>query len=164
MRLFAAAVLLLLASVACTHQPPASAPPSPAPAAPEIGPAPAASAAVAFAPAQPVSPFHYVIAPPAPPPGAPAIVEIAVNDQILHPGGPYVVRVTTSPDVTAVQVQAMGQSFAMPPGGNGRFFVSGSVPSEVPFFLLNRGYMLTVVAQTADGRSTSVQVPMRLER
>jgi hypothetical protein len=34
----------------------------------------------------------------------------------------------------------------------------------VPFFFLDRSYTLTVIASTADGRSASIQVPMRLER
>jgi hypothetical protein len=109
-------------------------------------------------------PFQYVLVPPPQPAGAPAILEVAVNDRILHPGGPYIVRVLTTPDVTTITVEAMGGSYGLPADGPGRFFTSGSVPSGVPFFLINRSYTLTVVAQTADGRSTSFVVPMRLER
>ncbi len=164
MRTFAAAALLL-ALAACAHPPPASGPaaPSPAPVPESVLATPPATAGVPNAPPA-VSPFRYVIDPPPPAPGAPAILEIAVNDQTLHLGTPYAVRVTTSPDVNAVQVEAMGESYGLPPAGPGLFFVTGSVPSDVPFFLLNRSYTLTVIAQTAAGRSTRIQVPMRLER
>jgi hypothetical protein len=162
---------------AASPSPPASAAPLPAPLpqpapvvtaspAPTAAPVPTAAPLPAPAPsptATPAaSPFHYVIDPPAT--GKPAILEIAVNDRVLHPGGPYIVRVTTTLDVASVEVDAMGESYGLPPAGPGRFFTAGSVPSEVPFFFLNRSYMLTVVAQTADGRSSSIQVPMRLER
>lgn len=177
MRSLAVAVLAL--AVTATANPataqPAPAPlPQPAPAlttapatpvpVPTAAPLPAPSPIPSPTATPTVSPFHYVIDPPPPAPGTPGILEVAVNDRVLHPGGPYVVRVTTTADVTTVQVQAMGGSYGLPPAGPGLFFIAGSVPSEVPFFLLDRSYTLTVVAQTADGRSTTLQVPMRLER
>jgi hypothetical protein len=145
--------------------------PQPAPvvtpsAAPTVAPVPTAAPLPAPTPsptATPAaSPFHYVIDPPAT--GTPAILEVAVNDRVLHPGGPYIVRVTTTLDVASVEVDAMGASYGLPPAGPGRFYTAGSVPSEVPFFLLNRSYTLTVVAETGDGRTSTIQVPMRLER
>jgi hypothetical protein len=138
---------------------PGPAPPLPAPA-PTPAPTPSPIPVPTATPT--VSPFHYVIDPPAA--GSPAILEIAINDRVLHPGGPYIVRVTTTPDVATVQVEAMGGSYGVPPAGPGRFLTAGSVPSVIPFFFLDRSYMLTVVAQTTDGRSSSIQVPMRLER
>jgi hypothetical protein len=158
----AAAVLVL---AGCAHAakepgPPASPSPSPAPRAALATPPPAEIPAVTPAP----GPFRYVLAPPPPAPGSPTIAEIALSDQTLHPGGPYVVRVLTSPDVTSMLVSTLGQTYALPPDGPGKFFASGLVPSEVPFFFLNRDYRLTATAQTADGRTTSVQVTVRLER
>ncbi len=82
----------------------------------------------------------------------------------MHPGGPYLVRVTTSLDVTTVNVSTMGATYALPAVAPGRFLVSGTVPSEVPFFFFDRSYTLTATALTADGRSTSFQVTLRLER
>jgi len=136
-----------------------SAPPAPPPA-----PLPLPAPTPAPTPTPTPLPFRFVLDPPAPAPGAPAIVEIAMNDQTLHAGGPYIVRVTTSLDVTTVNVTTMGQTFGIPPAGPGRFFTDGRVPSEIPFFLLNRWYTLTVTAQAADGRATSIPVQIRLER
>jgi hypothetical protein len=156
------AVLLVLA--ACSHAPKEPAP-EPSPSAPALHAAPATppQAEIPAVPPAP-GPFHYVLTPPPPAPGSPTIAEIALSDQTLHPGGPYVVRVLTSPDVTSLLVSTLGQTYALPPNGPGKFFVSGLVPSEVPFFFLNRSYRLTVTAQTGDSRSTTVQVTVRLER
>jgi hypothetical protein len=148
----------------CTHAkepvPAASAPVAAPARVPLATPPPAEIPAVTPPPGQ----FRYVLDPPPPVPGSPAILEIALSDQTLHPGGPYVVRVLTSPDVTSLLVSTLGQTYALPPDGPGRFFVSGQVPGEVPFFFLNRNYKLTVTAQTGDNRTTSVQVTVRLER
>jgi hypothetical protein len=94
----------------------------------------------------------------------PVILEIDMLDQILHPGGPYSVRVKTSLDVTTLSVTTMGSTYGMQAAGPGLFATDGQVPSAVPFFLLNRGYDVTVTAQTADKKSTSVSLNLRLER
>jgi hypothetical protein len=160
MRSFAlAAVLLVLAG--CSHAAKEPAPAASAPVRVELAtPPPAQIPAVTPAPGQ----FRYVLNPPPPAPGSPAIVEIALSDQTLHTGGPYLVRVLTSPDVTSLLVSTLGQTYTLSPEAPGRFGTSGTVPSDVPFFFLNRSYKLTVTAQTGDNRSTSVQVTLRLER
>jgi hypothetical protein len=39
-----------------------------------------------------------------------------------------------------------------------------TLPTGIPFFMLNRTYQIEIVASTADGRSASFTVPVRLER
>jgi hypothetical protein len=159
-------------------QPAATEPPSPAPStalqpAPTAAPLPAPTPVPTPAPtptpmpgpaSTPVatSPFHYVLVPPPPAPGAPTIAEIALNDQTIHPGGPYMVRVTTSPDVTSVVVQAMGGTYPIPQTGPGRFLTSGQVPGMAVLFIGT--YTAVVVAQNGAGRTTSFSVTMRLAR
>jgi hypothetical protein len=85
-------------------------------------------------------------------------------DQTLHVGAPYSVRVKTSLDVTMLTVSTMGQTYGMQGAGPGLFASDGQVPSAVPFFFVNRNYTLIVNAQTADRRSTSFTLTLRLER
>ena len=110
------------------------------------------------------NPFTYVVAPAPGPTGAPRIVEIALNDRVLHRGGPLLVRVTTSADVTSVIARTMGHELGIPQGAPGYFAGQDQLPSSIPFFLLNRTYQVEFVASTADGRSTTYSVPVRLER
>ncbi|MDB5069018.1 MAG: hypothetical protein JWM87_129, partial [Candidatus Eremiobacteraeota bacterium] len=110
------------------------------------------------------NPFGYVTAPAPGPSGAPRILEIAMNDRVLHKGGMLLVRVTTSPDVTAVVARTMGHEITIPQGAPGYFAGQEQLPSGIPFFLLNRSYQIEFVATTADGRSTTYTLPVRLER
>lgn len=161
--LFAAAWPLVLGAQPAPDASPApSATPLP-PAGPTPSPAPSSPAPVATATPM-ASPYHYVVTPPPPAAGQPAILEIDMLDQVVHVGGPYSVRVKTSPDVTALNVITMGGSYAMQAAGPGLFASDGQVPNGVPFFMLNRSYTVTIVASTADGRSTSVPISLRLER
>jgi hypothetical protein len=105
-----------------------------------------------------------VLTPPAPAPGQPVILEIDMLDSTLHAGGPYSVRVKTSLDVTSLTVTAMGGTYGMQAAGPGLFATDGQIPSGVPFFLLDRSFGITVNASTADGRSTSVALTLRLEK
>ena len=175
----AALTLALAAAVplAASAQQPAPAPtaepapgvtPTPAPAVPTAAPIPSPSpnpspSPTASASASP-SPYKFVLTPPPPKRGDPAIIEIDLLDQTLHPGQPYSVRVKTSLDVTAINVSAMGSTYGMQIAYPGLFASDGAVPTGIPFFLLNRDYLLTVAASTADGRTTTVQVTLRLER
>jgi len=145
---------------------PPTATPSPAPVPPTAAPLPAPSPSSSPAPtATPSgSPYHYVVNPPPPAAGQPAILEIDMLDQTLHPGTAYSVRVRTSPDVTTISVEAMGQTYGMQGAGPGLFASDGQVPGFIPFFMLGRAYTVTITAQTADGRKTSFPLPLRLER
>lgn len=163
--LAAAATALLVLAAGCSHPtapesaPSANAPPAPPPVA---GPTPSPGASsVALATA---SPYRYVVTPPPPAPGMPVISEIDLLDSTIHEGAPYSVRVRTSVDVTAIRVSAMGQTYGMQAAGPGLFASDGQVPQGIPFFFLNRSYALAVTAQTADGRSTTANLSLRLER
>ncbi len=85
-------------------------------------------------------------------------------DQTLHAGAPYSVRVKTSPDVTAINVSAMGQTYGMQAAGPGLFASDGQIPNGIPFFLLNRDYTVTIIALTADKRTTSVSLTLHLTK
>ena len=157
MRLIPAATLaLVLLAAGCSHRSPE----------PETTTAPASPSPGVSAPvnAPTASPYHYVVVPPPPAPGMPAILEIDMLEQTIHAGAPYSVRVRTSPDVTAINVSSMGQTYGMQAAAPGLFATDGQVPSGIPFFLLNRSYGVTVTALTADRRSTTVTVDLRLER
>ena len=93
----------------------------------------------------------------------PAIIEIDMLDQTIHPGGPYRARVKTSPDVTSINVTTMGVTVGMQSAGPGLFATDGHVPRGIPFFLFGRSYTVTITAGTADGRTTSVPVTLHLE-
>lgn len=147
-------------------------PPAPAPAATSAptpvatttpappSPTPTPSAQASAAP----SPFTYVVDPTPGPSGAPRIIEIALNDRVLHKGGMMLVKVTTSTDVTAMIARSMGREIAIPQGAPGYFAGQQQLPDAIPFFMLNRTYQIEFVATTADGRSTTFALPLRLER
>jgi hypothetical protein len=164
----AALAFVLLASaypVAAGAQPAPSPEPAPATAAPTTPPAPPVAAPLpspgtSSAP----SPYHYVVTPPTPAPGMPVILEIDMLDETIHAGAPYSVRVKTSLDVATISVSAMGSTYGMQAAGPGLFASDGQVPGGIPFFLLNRSYGITVIAQTADKRTTTVTLNLRLER
>lgn len=168
MRLPAAAVLaFVLLAAGCGHQPVGSGTNSAPGASPNAVPSatPAAGAPPPGAVAtQPASPYQFVLTPPPPAAGMPAILEIDMLDQIIHEGAPYSVRVKTSLDVTSISVSSMGQTYGMQAAGTGLFASDGNVPTGIPFFFLNRSYAVTVTAKTADGRSTSYTTNLRLER
>jgi hypothetical protein len=108
--------------------------------------------------------FNYVVAPTPGPSGAPQIVEIALNDRVLHQGGMLLVKVTTSPDVATVVARTMGREIIVPQGAPGYFAGQEQLPGGIPFFLLNRTYQIEFVATTADRRATTFTMPVRLER
>ena len=133
------------------------APPTPTPT-PSVVPTPTPSPT-----ASPIL-FNYIVAPTPGPSGAPQIVEIALNDRVMHKGGWLLVRVTTSLDVTAVFARAMGHDIGIPQGAPGYFAGQQQLPNGIPFFFLNRTYWVEFIASTADGRSASFSLPLRLER
>jgi len=173
--LYAIPLLVALAQPAPQPQPnapPAPMPvstPAPAPTATTtpIPPTPAPTSVPQPTPVPTVNPFAYIVAPPPPPPTAangPRIAEIAVNDRILHKGGMLLVRITTSTDVTRVIARGMGREIGIPQMSAGVFSGQEQLPTGIPFFMLNRTYQIEIVATTADGRTASFTVPVRLER
>jgi hypothetical protein len=167
-----ALVIVLLASVyplvsAAQPAPAPSPEPAPATASPATPPAPPTAAPIptpAPTATPTASPYHFVTTPPSPAPGQPAILEIDMLESTLHAGAPYSVRVKTSLDVTAINVSAMGSTYGMQAAGPGLFASDGQVPGGIPFFMLNRSYTVTVTAVTADGRTASIPINLRLEK
>jgi hypothetical protein len=166
------AIPLLVALAQPVPQPQPNAPPPTPP--PISTPAPTPAATTTPVPPTPVptpqpsatpNPFAYIVEPP--PPAAsnvPRITEIAVNDRVLHKGGMLLVRITTSQDVTRVIARAMGHEIGIPQMSVGVFSGQEQLPAGIPFFMLGRTYQIEIVATTADGRSASFTVPVRLER
>lgn len=164
--LYALPLLIALAAPAPSPEP--QAPPN---AVGSPSPAPSPSSTTTPTPPSPgpvptptPNPFSYIVTPTPGPSGAPQIREIAVNDRVLHKGGLLLVRVMTSPDVTSVLARTFGRSIYIPQGAPGYFAGQEQLPSAIPSFLLNRTYDIEVVASTADGRSASYKLPLRLER
>jgi hypothetical protein len=159
------ALPLLIALVQPSPQPnaaPSTPPPLATPA-----PSPAATTTPAPPSPQPIgspNPFGYVVNPSPGPSGAPRIVEIALNDKVLHQGGTMLVKVTTSPDVTALIARTMGHELGIPLASPGVFAGQQQLPTGIPFFILNRTYQVEFVGTTADGRTVSYTLALRLER
>lgn len=128
-------------------------PPSPNPSAAPATPGPTSSP----------NPFTYVVDPAPGPSGAPRIIEIALNDRVMHAGGMMLLKVTTSTDVTSVKARTLGREIAVPQGAPGYFAGQEQLPGAIPFFLLNKTYQIEFVATTADGRSITFTMPLRLE-
>lgn len=135
--------------------------PTPAPAE-TPSPAPSTSPSPSPAPT-PATPYAYVVNPTPQPSGEPQITQIALNDKVQHENGDLLIRVTTSADVSQVMLRAMGRQIALPQTAPGLFGAEQRLPGGIPFFFLNRWYNVDFVASTADGRSTTVTVPVRLE-
>jgi hypothetical protein len=108
--------------------------------------------------------FAYIVDPPAGDAASPRIFEIAVNDRTLHSGQWLLVKITTSPDVTSLQVRTLGHQMYVPNLSPGIFGGQQQLPSWIPGFLLNRTYTIDVIASTSDGHTTTYSLPLRLER
>ena len=167
--LYALPVLLALAAPSPSPLPQ----PAPAPPAATQAPTPAPAPTSTTTPTPPTPTpqasatpnlFNYVVEPAPGPSGAPRFVQIALNDKILHRGGMLLVRITTSADVSSVIARAMGHEIGIPQGAPGYFAGQEQLPSSIPFFLLNRTYQVDFVASTADGRTATYSMPVRLER
>src|SRR6185312_6512910 len=112
------------------------------------------------------NPYTYVVPAPASA-GAPGdgtqIIDGSLSDRTVHAGGQVLVRVRTSPNVVGVEARAMGRFLPIPQSAPGVFVFSGSVPGGVPFFLFGRKDVVFAAA-TADGRQTTLTVPVTLAR
>ncbi|HTJ28792.1 MAG TPA: hypothetical protein VMA36_21740 [Candidatus Limnocylindria bacterium] len=131
--------------------------PAPSPAPPQPTPPPAPT------PTPTPNPYGFITTPTPAPSGSPQILEIALNDRVLHKGGPLMLRVTTSQDVTAVVMRALGHELGVAKTGPGVFSGDTVLPTGIPFFLLGRTYTVQFIATTADGRNTSASVAVRLD-
>ena len=125
---------------------------APSPAAPAANPAPTADPL----------PYKTVPQPQASAePGAPVILEVDLNDTHLRTHGRIAMRILTSPDVVSVVSRSKGHQGEVPRVGPGVFYAESTLPG-VPFVARGMHLNLEFVATTADGKSTSVRVPVIL--
>jgi hypothetical protein len=120
-------------------------------------------AIVTPSPAPSLPPLTDLITPPPPLPGRPGILTIASSGRVIGSGQRYLVIVTTTPDVTTLAADASGLHIALYPMGTGRFGVTGETPS-IPFYAADRQVTITLTARTADGRTATQTVDVRLTR
>jgi len=170
---------LALATPAATATPsPTAAPQSPAPTASAVAsPLPSRTPVVPAAPSETPSetpsaiPSQWPTHPPLPPmnykvvpkpaasvdPDQPVIIEIALNEKVLS--GLIAIRVVTSTNVVKVTSSSNGRSGDLPQVGPGEFEVMSKIPK------LGFTFSTTVqfVATSADGRTTSVKIPVRIK-
>jgi hypothetical protein len=148
-----------------TAAPAASAPavPEPSTAGETAAPAPSTtpSASVTATP----DPYKYRFVPRQPAvhePGTPQIFAIFLNDRTLHGSGVIAIKVVTSPDVVKVITRSNGRDGVIPEIAAGDFEASSRLP-KIPFIAAGMTTLLEFVAFTADGKTASVKVPVRLE-
>ena len=113
------------------------------------------------------NPYGYILTPPPAtqsPGDGPHILQIALNDRTIHAGGPLLVRVLTSPNVVGVEARALGRFIAIPASGPGTFSLQYTLPSGIPFWLMNKNYDIVIAAATPDGRQITMTVPLTLAR
>ncbi len=111
------------------------------------------------------NPYKYRFVPRQPAvhvPGAPQIFAIFLNDQILHGSGLIEIKVVTSPDVVKVITRSNGREGVIQAAGPGDFETNSRLP-KIPFIAAGMTTLLEFVAFTADGKSVSVKVPVKLE-
>jgi hypothetical protein len=147
----------LPATSGVTQTPPASAVPAPA----------VTGSAVPGVASTPLYTFVYRASPqPVPPADVPVIAEIDLNATEITPPGPLHVRVLTSIAVVSVTAQTsmafMTRGIPIPKAQPGLFLFDGYVP-DVPFFLRNHTFNVDFIATAANGRTTDVVLPMRLD-
>jgi hypothetical protein len=106
--------------------------------------------------------YRFTPAPnPAAASGSPEILEVDLNDKQLTPHGKIAMRVLTSPDVVKVITRSNGREGPLQQIGPGEFIANGSIPG-IPFIAHGWKINIEFVATTADGRTTSVKVPVTL--
>ena len=148
------------ASAAPSETPAAVATPTPQPTA-----SPSATPTATPAPTPtPQSPYKYVVDPPANPgadPAAPQIIRIELNDKVVHVGGQFACRITTSTNVTNVVISVEGHDINIPKAQDGLFAGIQGIPGFIPPWFL-KTYQVTFNALTSDGKKTSMTIPLTL--
>ena len=132
--------------------------PSPTPV-PTLSPTPAPTVSAA-----PLSPYKYVVEPTPDPnasPGAPQIVRIEINDRVVHVGGQFACRITTTPNVTSLVLTVEGHNIEIPKAQSGLFAGIQTIPSFIPPWFL-RTYQVTFNALTPDGQKAATTIPITL--
>ncbi len=101
--------------------------------------------------------YGYTYTPPAAT-GSPRILKIELNSTHLHADGQFDIRVTTTTDVTRVVTGNGKHQGTLTAAGNGVFTGDSTLPHVGG--LLSVGIKIHVEASTADGKSTSADVPV----
>jgi hypothetical protein len=138
--------------------------PSPS-ASPVTSPSPAASPSAAPTGLN-LPPLKYHITPtpqPSAAPESPQILAIDISDQTVYSGKVMAIRVTTNDVVSKVTISSNGHSGQMTQVAPGRFESSGTIP-KLPPLMGGLNVNLVFAATTADGRSASVKVPLKVKR
>lgn len=151
-----------------TATPPVTISPSPTPTptplftiTPLFSPTPAPTPTPA---ATPYNPYKYIVEPTPNPnasPGAPQIIRVEINDHIVHVGGQFACRITTSPNVSSVVISVIGRNIEIPKAQDGLFAGIQQIPSYIPPWFL-KTYEVTFNALTPDGQRTSTTLPITL--
>jgi hypothetical protein len=109
-------------------------------------------------------PYRYRFVPRQPDhvdPDAPQIFAVYLNDRKLRSGGPIAIKVLTSENVVKVVSRSNGREGIVPAIAPGDFEASSKLP-KIPFIAAGMTTLLEFVASTADGKSVSVKVPVKL--
>ena len=97
--------------------------------------------------------------PPSPAPNVPLIYAVYLNSEQLR--DTISIRVETNTVVTKVVSKSGNSSGVLTPAGPGVFVANGKLP-KLPFFAHGLSINLDIVAYSADGKSVTVRVPVRL--
>jgi len=162
--------LALLAVAGFAQQPPTPSPSPPGAATTSPVATPAASPTPGASPAATATPTYRFVWLPTPSPGTtpfpgphpPQILEIDLNDQTIETPGELRVRVLTSVDVVSVIARAVGREIGLSRVQAGEFGGSYQLP-QVPLFLSGHTFDVDFVAAVADGRTSTVTLPLGLK-
>lgn len=114
--------------------------------------------------ATPVNPYKYVVEPKPDPnasPGAPQILRVEINDKVVHVGGQFACRITTTPNVSSLILEVMGRQIEIPKAQDGLFAGIQAIPSFIPPWYI-KTYDLTFNALTPNGQRASTTLPVTL--
>jgi len=90
------------------------------------------------------------------------IVAIYLNSQRLRSEGPILIKVDTNEAVVKVVSRSNGHEGGLPRVRSGEFEAVGKVP-KLPAIAHGMTVDLEFIATSADGRKTSVRVPIKLD-
>ncbi|MGA3037286.1 MAG: hypothetical protein ABSE64_07340 [Vulcanimicrobiaceae bacterium] len=138
-------------------------------AAPSATPSPTPTATTATSPApSPTAtsenPYKYIVEPtpdPSASAGAPQIVRIEIIDKIVHIGGQFACRITTSLNVVNLVISVEGHDISIPKAQDGLFAGIQAIPSFIPPWFL-KTYQVTFNALTSDGKKATMTIPITL--
>jgi hypothetical protein len=98
---------------------------------------------------------------PDPAPGEPQIFEVDLNEKVLRSRGPIDIRIVTNVEVSKVVSRGNGREGIVPQVAPGEFVTHSSLPA-IPFIASGWTVNLQFIAYAANGRSTTVTVPVKL--